>query len=128
MSGDPRLTGRRAMRLLCVCHGAQCTRRLLRALAEMRSSRGGGHGVVGGHGGNGTASTAGDESIQRRDERIRTELNEAFKQALCFLQAAHIGKVPGLRTGDVAVCLMGIYTTAVDLRDMWHRFRGREEG
>lgn len=123
ISGDPKPTGRRAMRLLCACHGAQCLRLVMRALLTAReasreawaSSAGGNSGRNGGSNG----GRNGSGSQRRRDEEIRQYLRDAFKQALCFLQAAHIGKVPGLATSDIAIGVMGVYTTSVDLRDMW---------
>ena len=101
LTGDPRFTGRLALRFLCACHAASGLTHALRA--------------------HGAASVAGDEA---RD-RVRRNLAGAFKQFLCFLQAGHIGRVPGLRTTDNFVTVLGVYTTALDLRDLWRASRQR---
>ena len=95
LRGDPRKTSRRAMRWLCVLHAAQCVRHLWRA-----------------------ALASGDA---RQREALREGVREALKQLLCFLQAAHISRLPGLQTHDAFVGAAGVLTTGLDVRDLWRR-------
>ena len=109
VSGDYRTTGRTAMRALCACHALQCLRRLLHAASihlEVRAGEGKGNGRSA-------------EGLDERRAEMRTFLRDALKQWSCCLQCAHIGKVPYLQSNDVAVGLMGVATTASDLRDIW---------
>ena len=114
VSGNYRATGRMAMRALCACHALQCLRHLLHATRmylELRTEKGHGNGQS-------------VDALTERREAMRACMAHVFKQLSCFIQAAHMGKLPYLQSSDIMVSVLGVATTVSDLRDLW-RSRGR---
>ena len=50
----------------------------------------------------------------------------AAKQAMCLLQAGHLGKVRSLETNDAFVGMLGVLTSASDLRGMWPKAAAKQ--
>lgn len=127
LGGDARRTGRLSMRCLALAHACRAMRELLDAFATadlhstldvLREAK---------RGCDLDRGASLDVRLGGREDReaALASLREAFKQMLCLLQAAHYGRVPLLRTNDIAVGTMGVLTTLDDLRILWEASRKR---
>ena len=52
-----------------------------------------------------------------RPVELRKHLKEVFKQLLCFLQAAHLGKL--VETNDAFIGACGVMSSLMDLQTIW---------
>ena len=63
--------------------------------------------------------SSGKGGIQKagRPQELRKHLKEVFKQLLCFLQAAHLGKL--VETNDAFIGACGVMSSLMDLQALW---------
>lgn len=123
LSGEPALTGRRAMRLLAIVHALNVAVHACRAAAaakmvqRLRARLGAAETVKRGQ----SASDEDGEDGAVNFAALSHQLFQLTRQFFCLLQAAHIGRVESLTTNDALVGALGVFTSSCDLWDVWNK-------
>jgi hypothetical protein len=103
VKGEQARTGVWAMRMLALTHVLSGTLSGLRALEAARAAPGK------------EPEKAPPQGVDPGS--LRKHMREVLKQLLCFLQAAHLGKL--VETHDCFIGLCGVVTSLMDLQTLW---------